>query len=134
MRRTQLEHELMLLAEVDRLLVLAAIEVPEVQRAAVAARKQNFRHEAILERVRRSPFAGHHRVVAEMPPAVIGKLLGSALDFPPPQRIEALVVHDEDATGRLAFGVSKRRDVNAARAAMDRVRPGIAGLLSQFLR
>ena len=71
-RRAQLEDELMLLAEIDLLQVLAPGEVPEVQTAAVFAAEQDFRNQPVLEGVGRAPLARHHRVVAEMPPGVVG--------------------------------------------------------------
>ncbi len=133
-RRAQLEDQLVLLAEVDLLQVLALGEIPEVQPAAVLAAEQHFRHEPVLERVGRAPFAGHHGVVAEMPPDVIGELLRPAIDLPAAERLEALVIHHEDAARRLAVRVAERRDVDAARPAMDGVRARVAGLLGDLLR
>src|SRR6516162_11060703 len=118
----------MLLAEVDLLDVPAFGEVPEMQPPAISAAEQHLGHQPVLESVRRAPFAGHERVVAEMPPAVIGKLLRAALDFPSAERLEAFVIHHENAPGRLAFTVAERGDVDPARAAMDGVRARIAGL------
>ena len=134
MRGPQLEDELMLLAEVDLLQVLALVQIPEVQLAAVFGAEQDFRHEPVLERVGRAPFAGDHRVVAEMPPGVIGELLRPAVDLPAAERLEGLVVHEKNAAGRLALGVAERRDVDALRAAMDRVRARVAGLFGDLLR
>src|SRR5437660_1957635 len=121
----------MLLAEIDLLQMLALGEIPEVQPAPVFAAEQDFGNEAVLDRVRRAPFAGHHRVVAEVPPAVIGELLRTALDFPAAERLERLVVHDENAARGLSVLVAERRDVNAAGPAMDGVGTGVAGLLGE---
>ena len=133
-RGAQLEHQLVLLAEVDLLQVLALGEIPEVQPPAVFAAEQHLRHEPVLEGVGRAPFAGHHGVVAEMPPGVIGELLRPAIDLPAAERLEALVIHDEDAARRLAVLVAERRHIDAARPAMDGVRARIAGLLGDLLR
>ena len=133
-RGAQLEHELVLLAEVDLLQVLALGQVPEMQLAAVFAAEQDFRDEAVLERVGRAPFAGDHGVVAEMPPGVIGELLRPAIDLPAAERLEALVVHHEDAARRLAVLVAERGHVDAARPAMHGVRARVAGLFGDLLR
>src|SRR5215831_15209065 len=103
-RRTQLEDELVLLAEIDLLHMLALGVVPEMQAVAVSATQQDFRNQAILERVGRAPLARHHRVVPEMPPGVIAKLLRPAIDLPTTERLEAFVVHHEHPSRALAFG------------------------------
>ena len=133
-RRPQLENELVVRAEVDLLQVLALGQVPEVQAAAVLGAEQDFRHQAVLHRVRRAPFAGHHGVVAEVPPAVVAERLRAAVHLPASERLEALVVHDEDAAGRVALRVAERGHVDAARSAMDGVRARVAGLGGQLLR
>src|ERR1700732_3233519 len=114
--------------------MLAPGEVPEVQPAAVLAPEQDLGNEAVLDRIGRAPFARHHGVVAEVPPAVIGELLRAALDLPAAERIERLVVHDENAARRLAVLVAERRDVDAAGPAMDGGWAGVAGLLGGFRR
>ena len=133
-RRAQLEHQLMLLAEVDLLQVLALGEIPEVQLAAVLAAEQHLGHQPVLERVGGAPFAGHHGVVAEMPPGVVGEVLRPAIDLPAPERLEALVIHHEHAARSLAILAAERRHVDAARPAMHGVRARIAGLLGDLLR
>src|SRR5262249_18667642 len=109
-------------------------EIPEVQLAPVFAAEQNLGNEAVLEHVWLAPFARHHGVVAEVPPAVVGELLRAALDLPAAERLEGLVVDDENAARPLAVLVAERGDVDAAGPAMDRVRAGITGLLGEFLR
>src|SRR5262249_48789952 len=81
-----------------------------------------------------APFAGHHRVVAEVPPRVITELLRSAVGLPAAEGLETLVIHDEDAAGRLAVLVSEGRDIDAAGPAMDGMRAGIAGLVRKLRR
>ena len=85
MRRPQLEHQLVLFAEIDGLLVLARMQVPEMQAAAVFRAEQDLRHQALLERIGRAPFAGDQGVVAEVPPGIVGKLLLAAIDLPRPR-------------------------------------------------
>ena len=133
-RGPQLEHELVLRAEVDLLQVLAFGEVPEVQLAAVLAAEQHLGHEPVLERVGRAPFAGHHGVVAEVPPGVVAELLRAAIDLPAAERLEALVVHHEDAARRLAVLVAQRRDIDAAGPAVHGVRARVAGLVGDLVR
>src|SRR5437763_16272231 len=112
--------------------MLALGEIPEMQAAAVFAAEQDFRHEAVLERVGRAPFARHHRVVAEMPPHIVAEILRAAIDLPLPERLEAFVVHDENAAGSFSLAVAERRDINAARSAMHRVRTRVAGLVGEL--
>src|SRR5882672_12198634 len=82
MRRAQLEDKLVLSAKIDLLRVRAPGEIPEMQAVAISAAEQDFRNKAILECIGRAPFARHHRVVAEVPPAVITELLRPAVDLP----------------------------------------------------
>src|SRR5207253_3719634 len=77
--------------------------------------------------------ARNERVVTEMPPGVVGELLGPAIDLPLSADVEGFVVHEKNAAGRFALGIAERGDVNAFRSAMDRVRPRVAGFLGDFL-
>src|SRR5439155_12256029 len=108
MRRAQFENQLMLLAEIDLLQVLSLVEIPEMQLMAVFAAEQEFGDEAVLEHVGRAPFAGHDRVVAEMPPHVVGEMLRAAIDLPAAKHLEALVIHHEDAAGPLPLLIAER--------------------------
>src|SRR5207302_315520 len=118
MRGPQLENELVFLAEIDRLLMPALGQIPEMQAPAILAAQQYLRDQAVLERVRRAPFARDHGVIAKMPPRVVGKLLRSAIHLPAAERLEALVVHHENAAGRLAVFVAECRHIDPARAAV----------------
>src|SRR5262249_26716675 len=133
-RGPELEYELVFFAEIDLLQMPALGEIPEMQAPAVFAAEENFRNEAVLEGVGCAPFAGNHRVVAEMPPRVITELLRSAVDLPAAKGLETLVIHDEDAAGRLAVLVSEGRDVDAPGSAVDGMRTGIAGLVRKLCR
>ena len=88
-RRAQLEHQLVLVAEVDLLQVLALVQVPEMQPAAVLGAEQHLRDQPVLEGVGRAPFAGDHGVVAEMPPDIIGEVLRPAIHLPLAAHVEA---------------------------------------------
>src|SRR4029077_1630149 len=114
--------------------VLALGEIPEMQAPAIFAAEQDLRHQSIFEGVRRAPFAGDHRVEAEMPPHVVAELLRAAIDFPAAERLESLVIHDEDAARRLALLVTERGHVDASRTAMHGVRPRVTGLLGDISR
>src|SRR6516165_8058794 len=124
-RRPQLENQLMLGAEIDLLQVLAAVEIPEMQLVAVLPSEQQLGHEAVLEHIRRAPLAGHHGVVSEMPPHVIGEFLWSAINLPSTEQIKSLMIHQQDAAGGLSFGVTERADIDPVRSAMDSVRTGV---------
>src|SRR6202040_2425680 len=105
-RRAQLKHELVFLAEVDLLQVRALVQIPEVELSAILALQQYLGDQAVLEGFGRAPLAGHHRVIPEMPPCVIGKLLWTSVYLPATTDLEGLVVHDEHAAGCLSLGVS----------------------------
>jgi hypothetical protein len=94
-RRSELEHELVLRAEVDLLQMLAFVQVPEVQAASVSRGEKNLRDEPVLDRVRRSPLAGHQGVVTEVPPHIVGELLWTAFHLPAAENLECLVIDEK---------------------------------------
>ena len=126
MRRPQLEHQLVLVAEIDGLQVLAGVQIPEVQPAAVFGAEQNFGNEAVLEGIGGAPLARHQGVVTEMPPCVIGELLRTAIHFPLAQHVEGFVVHQEHAARSFALAVAESRDINAFRSAVHGVRTRVS--------
>ena len=107
-RRPQLEHHLVLGAEVDLLQVRALLEVPDVELVAVLVAEQQLADEAVLDHVRRAPLAGDDRVVVEVPPEVVGELLRAAVVLPGALDREVVVVEQEDAAGAVAVGVAER--------------------------
>src|SRR6516162_8511070 len=109
-------------------------KVPKVQSVTVAAFEQDVGIDTVLDHVWSTPLAGDHRVVAQMPPEVIGQLLRSSIDLPFPENIEALGVHDEDASRTLPIGRSQCASVDPVGSAMYGVRCGVAGSRSEFLR
>ena len=104
----QLEDHLVLGAEVDRLLVAAAAQVPDVQVVAVLVGEQQLGLDAALDHVRRAPLAGEQRVVADVPPDVVGQVLRAAVDLPAPARAEVVVVEQEHAARAVARRVAER--------------------------
>ncbi len=134
MSRTQFEDELVFRSKVDFLQMLAAREVPEMQATAISGAQQDLRNQPILEGIWRTPFARHEGVVAEMPPAIVGELLWAALNFPPPKRLETLLIQQKDPTRRATVGAAESRHVDAAGAAMHGVRARVAGPARYGLR
>src|SRR5205823_7036276 len=130
----QFENELILVAEIDRLQMLALLQIPEVEPPAVFGAKQHFRDEPVLERVGRAPFAGDQRVVAEMPPGIISEMLRPAIHLPLPEYLEGLVIHQEDAARSLAFAVTEGSDINAVRSTMHGMRARITRLVGNLVR
>ena len=127
-RGPQLEHHLVLGAEVDLLDVLALLEVPDVELVAVLVAQQQLGLDAALDHVRRAPLGGDDRALVEVPPEVVGQLLRPAVLLPGALDREVLVVEQEDAAGPVAVGVAERGDVDPVGAAVDRVRARVAGL------
>ena len=76
-RRAQLEHHLMLVAEVDALGQLALGHAPEVHMVAELTAEQILGVEPVLDHRRRRPLRRQHRVVLQMPPHVVGEELRS---------------------------------------------------------
>ena len=88
----------------------ALAQVPDVERVAVLAAQQQLRVDAVLHHVRRAPLAGDHRVVAEVPPEVVGQLLlrpRSCSHAAP--HLERLVIEHEDAAGAVAVCGARAR-------------------------
>ena len=132
--RSQLQHHLLLGAEVELLHVAPAAQVPDVQLAAVLPAEQELRVDAVLHHVGRAPRAGDHRVLAQVPPDVVGELLRSAIEFPSAANVEGLRIEDERATGAVAVGRAERAQEDAVRSAVHGVRRGIAGPLRKRFR
>ena len=89
-RRPELEHELILRPEIDLLHMLALVQIPEMQAPPVFCPEQNLGDQTVLDRVRRAPFARHQRVVAEMPPRIVGENLRAAVNLPAAEHLEGL--------------------------------------------
>ena len=104
-----------------------------MQLVAVFPAEQQLGHDAVLDHVRRAPLAGDQRVVAEMPPEIVGEVLRAAVDLPAAEHIEALVVEHEDAAGSVAVRRAERADIDAVRAAMHRVRTRVAGCARELV-
>ena len=134
-RGPHLERHLVVGSEIDRLDVAAGAEVPEVDPMAILVREQILRHDPVLVLRRQPPLARHHVVARQVPPEVIVEVLGSAVDLPAAQDIERLAVHDKDARRPVGaiLAAAERADVDAFGAAMDRVRPRVAGLFQDLL-
>ena len=134
MRGPKLEDHLVLLAEVDLLAVAALRQVPDVDLVAVLAGQQDLGIDAALNHVGRAPLARDRRVVAEMPPEVVGEFLGAAVELPAAFDRERIVVDHEDATWGIAVGVTERAHVDAVRAAVDGVGSAVAGAVGDLFR
>src|SRR3712207_3399078 len=93
---------------------------------AIFASQELLGVEPAFDHIRRAPLAGDHGVVAEMPPEVVGKILRSSIDLPGPERVEALVVHDEHAPRSFAVGIPQRAYVDALRTTVDGVGAAVA--------
>ena len=134
MRRPQLEHHLLLRAQIQLLHVAPAAQIPDVQLVAVLAAQQQLRVDAVLHHVGRAPRAGDHGVESEVPPEVVRQLLRTAIQLPPAANVERLGIHQEDAARAVAVGRAERAHVDAVRSAVHRVRRGVAGPLGERLR
>ena len=135
-RRPHLQRHLMIGAEIDGLDVFSGPQIPEVDPMAILVREQILRHDPVFELRRQRPLARHHVIARQVPPEVIMQRLRTAVDLPPSEHLEGLAVHDEDAgrpVGAILATAAKRADIDAVRAAVNRVRPRVAGLREDFL-
>src|SRR5262249_28282696 len=121
-RCSQLENQLLLRSEIDFLLMFAAAQIPKMQTMSVLAGQQEFRVQPVLDHVWRSPFARYHRIVAQMPPEVVCKVLWSSIHFPLAEHVEREVIEEKDTTRTFSVCSPKSADVYAFGTAMNRVK------------
>ena len=95
----ELEHHLVLRAELDGLEVPPPAQVPDVQRVAVLAAQEQLGVHAVLHHVRRAPLAADHHVLTQVPGEVVGQVLRPALTLPAPADLERLVIQREQSPG-----------------------------------
>ena len=107
-RRPQLEHHLVLVAEVDPLHQLALGEAPEVEVVAEALAEQILGVEPVLDHRRRRPLGGDRDVLVQVPPDVVGEVLVAAVCLPGARDLEGVVVDQRDAAGAVV-AVRRRR-------------------------
>ena len=91
-RRPQLEHHLVLVAEVDPLEQPAFGDAPEVEVVAEPPAQQVLGVQPALDHRRGGPFRGDRDVVVEVPPHVVGEALLAAVGLPGADDLEGVVV------------------------------------------
>src|SRR5580658_2290862 len=128
---TKLESHLVLGAQIQCLKVTTLLQIPHMQRVPVAALQKNLRIHAGFHHVWRSPLAGNHGVLAQMPPEIVSEILRPTVDFPFPQNLKAVRIHDENSARSLSRSGAKRAAVDSFRTAMHRVRPAVARTFSE---
>ena len=128
-RRPQFQRHLMLRAQINNLLVRSTPHVPEVDAVAVILRHYVIQPGAMLKHLRRSPFAGHHRVQANVPPEVIGELLRAPVQLPRPDRFKRVVVQHHDSAGPPAVRRAQGANVDGVGATVNRMGTAVAGPL-----
>ena len=133
MSGAQLQHHLVLVAEVDALLERALRHAPKVQMMTELAAEQVFGIEPVFDHRGRGPLRGHHRVVPQVPPDVVGEKLRAPVLLPRPEHFEGVVVDQRDTAGPVvAVGATQRRHEDAARPAVHGVRSRVSGLGGQL--
>src|SRR6266699_5511740 len=119
---THFEDHLLLLAQVERLHMAAAAQVPNVHLMSVFAAEKEVRLQSAFDHIRCAPFACEQRVESKMPPEIVMKELRSPVHFRLAKNVKCLAIEQENATRAISIGRSKRTNVNAFRAAVNRVR------------
>ena len=88
MSRPHLEDHLLLLAQIKRLDVTPLAQVPDVQVVSVSALEELFRHDAAFNLARCAPLAGQQRILGEMPPEIVAKILWSDSHLPRTSKVK----------------------------------------------
>src|SRR5438045_5289338 len=114
-RGTHFEDHLLLLAQVERLHMAAAAQVPNVHLMSVFAAEEEVGLQAAFNHIRRAPFACEQRVEPQMPPEIVMKKLRSPVHFPLAKNVKCLAIEHENATRAISIGRSKGANVNAFR-------------------
>jgi hypothetical protein len=91
-RGAQLEHNLVLVAEIDTLEELPLREAPEIEVVAEAATEQILGVEAVLDHRWGRPLGGDRDVLVQVPPDVVAEVLLAAIRFPRADHLEGVVV------------------------------------------
>jgi hypothetical protein len=74
-RRAHFENHLVLLAEVERLNVAPLAQIPNMHLMTVSALQEFLGNDAVLDLIRRAPFAGQQGVLSDMPPEIVAQVL-----------------------------------------------------------
>src|SRR6476659_8343045 len=104
-----------------------------MQLVTILAGQQQLRIETVFHHVRRAPFGTNHGVLSQVPPEVICKLLGAAILFPRALQFKGIRIHEKKASRPVSVGRSERASIDAVRAAMNRMRRGVASLPDELL-
>ena len=129
MQPAHLEGNEPLLAEVDRLLQRARLEVPEVDALAVPARAHVLQVEPRLVGVRLAELGRDEHVPARLVPEVVVERRVLAAVLPAALELERLRIDDGEAARAVAVRVAQHRhDDVVARHAVDGVRARVSGL------
>ncbi len=101
---------------------------------AVFAGQKQVRLQSAFNHVRRAPLAAQQRVETQMPPKIVMKKLRTTVHFPLAQNLERFAIEHENAAWAVTIGRPERTDVNAFRAAMNRVGTRIISAREDFFR
>src|SRR6266403_3072203 len=119
---THLQNHLLLTAQIERLQMATAAQVPDVHLMPVFTVKQKVGLEPAFDHVWRAPFAGQQCVESQMPPKIIMQELRTPIHFPLAQDLERFAIEHENTAWAVAIGRSECADVNGFRATVNRVR------------
>jgi hypothetical protein len=133
MRRPQLEHHLMLVAQVDPLRQPSFGEAPEVEVVAKPLAEKVLRVEAVLDHRRRRPLRGDPNIGIEVPPDVIAEVLLAALFLPGADHFERVVVDQGDSARSVAsVRAAEVGHEDCAWSAMEGMWSRVAGLVGEL--
>src|SRR5262245_31961620 len=127
MSGSKLKYQLLLRPQIELLLMPSTAQVPDMNAAPILATEENLRFQPFLERVGSPPFAGDHRVVAEMPPEIIGQVLWSPVHFPLSKHIEGFTIEQEDSSWPTSLWRPQSAHIDSFWTIMKGMASGVAG-------
>src|SRR6185369_13020346 len=99
----QFQDQLLLGAQINRLLMSPPPQIPKVEMPTVLAVEKQVRVQPVFDHVGSSPLACDHRIVAEMPPEIVSQILWPPVHLPLTEHIEGIVIKKEDSARSLTI-------------------------------
>src|SRR5213596_4220088 len=112
----------------------ASTQIPDMHLMSIFVAEEEVRLQSVFNHIRRAPFATQQRVESQMPPEIVMQKLWAPTHLPLTKDFERFTIEHENASRAVAIWCPKRANVNAFRAAMNRVRTRIVSARKNLLR
>src|SRR5204863_10035023 len=94
--RTHLQHHVLLCAQIERLHMAAAAQIPLVYLMSIFAAEEQVGLHSVFDHIRRAPVATQQRIEPQMPPAIVMQKLWAPTHLPLTQDFERLTIEYEN--------------------------------------